>query len=240
VKHGCERIGLRGLEIIGTLLERDPKTGLYTRIVAEGRTRNLVVDSAQPVLLQRLFGVAGSARSISKIGVGSGTTAPATSDVALTTELLKKIIQSVDQTGEASLPPSRICYTQFDPTEANGSGTSYIREVGFFFDNNAMVTHALFGQKAITNATQADPVVITSNGHGLSNGDSVFIQSVGGMTELNNNHYVVANKTTNTFELAGVDGTGFTAYTSGGKWTKEFMKNSSRVFQVRYTFGFSA
>jgi hypothetical protein len=240
VKHGCERIGLRGLEIIGTLLERDPKTGLYTRIVTEGRTRNLVVDSAQPVLLQRLFGVAGSARSISKIGVGSGTTAPATSDVALTTELLKKIIQSVDQTGEASLPPSRICYTQFDPTEANGSGTSYIREVGFFFDNNAMVTHALFGQGNITAATQANPVVITSNGHGLSNGDTIYISGVGGMTELNNNHFTVANKTTNTFELAGVDGSAYTAYTSGGKWTKEFMKNSSRVFQVRYTFGFSA
>ena len=41
------------------------------------------------------------------------------------------------------------------------------------------------------------------------------------MTELNNKRYLVANKTTNTFEITDVDGTningtGFTAYTSGG------------------------
>jgi hypothetical protein len=41
------------------------------------------------------------------------------------------------------------------------------------------------------------------------------------MTELNNKRYLVANKTTNTFEITNVDGTningtGFTAYTSGG------------------------
>ena len=42
-----------------------------------------------------------------------------------------------------------------------------------------------------------------------------------GMTELNNKRYLVANKTTNTFEITDVDGTningtGFTAYASGG------------------------
>jgi hypothetical protein len=36
------------------------------------------------------------------------------------------------------------------------------------------------------------------------------------MVELNNREFTVANKTTNTIELSGVDGTGFTAYTSGG------------------------
>jgi hypothetical protein len=36
------------------------------------------------------------------------------------------------------------------------------------------------------------------------------------MVELNGNGYVVANKTANTFELSGINGTGFTAFTSAG------------------------
>jgi hypothetical protein len=237
--HGRERFGPRGLAIIGRLYERDPKTGLFTCLIDEDITTNVIVDAAQVYLLQRLFSVNGSVRTISKIGVGSGTAAPVSSDVALTTELLKKAIQSVDQTGESANPPFRICITQFDPTEANGSGTGYIREVGFFFDNNAMVSHAVFAQQPITGATQVNPVVITSNSHGRANGDTIYIESVGGMTQLNGNHYTVANVTTNTFELAGIDGTLYGAYTSGGKWTREYIKNSTRVFQVRYTFGLS-
>lgn len=74
----------------------------------------------------------------------------------------------------------------------------------------------------ITGATQADPVVVTSVAHGLSNGDYVDISDVVGMTELNGNRYKVANKTADTFELTeedsgdDIDGTGFTAYSSGG------------------------
>lgn len=73
----------------------------------------------------------------------------------------------------------------------------------------------------ISGATQADPVVITATSHGYSNGDWVIISVVGGMTELNGKTFVVANATTHTFSLKDVDGndidgTGFTAYISGG------------------------
>lgn len=83
--------------------------------------------------------------------------------------------------------------------------------------------------KTITGATKADPVVITANSHGFSDGDEVEINSVGGMTELNGNRYIVANKTSNTFELtdadgANIDGTGFTTYTSGGAVAQTFAK----------------
>ena len=72
-------------------------------------------------------------------------------------------------------------------------------------------------EKAITGATAADPVVITSNGHGLANGTKVSIRGVVGMVELNiETAYTVAATATNTFALAGVDGSGFTGYTSGG------------------------
>ena len=70
--------------------------------------------------------------------------------------------------------------------------------------------------KTITGATAANPVVITANSHGFSNGDSVKIKDVVGMAELNDIVYTVANQTTNTFELSGVDGSAYTAYISGG------------------------
>jgi len=75
--------------------------------------------------------------------------------------------------------------------------------------------------KTVTGATQANPVVITCVAHGFTNGRIVQLLSLGGMVEVNNNFYTVANATTDTFELldengANVDGTGFSAYTSGG------------------------
>lgn len=73
----------------------------------------------------------------------------------------------------------------------------------------------------ISGATTANPVVITSTAHGLSNGDMVGFRGVLGMVEISGNTYKVANKTADTFELntagdAAVDGSAFTAYTSGG------------------------
>lgn len=72
---------------------------------------------------------------------------------------------------------------------------------------------------AITGATQANPVVITSNAHGLVNGEKVRITGVVGMTQINNLVFTVAGVTTNTFQLSGIDGTAYSAYTSGGTWT---------------------
>lgn len=75
---------------------------------------------------------------------------------------------------------------------------------------------------AISGATKADPVVVTtSSAHGLSDGDQVDISGVVGMTELNGGSYIVANKTSTTFELQDldardVDGTGYGTYSSGG------------------------
>lgn len=83
------------------------------------------------------------------------------------------------------------------------------------------------GEKVITGATAADPVVITSAAHGFRNEDRVKISgnAVGGMVELNDRIFTVADKTQNTFELTDdggaspandIDGSGFAAWTSGG------------------------
>ncbi len=88
-----------------------------------------------------------------------------------------------------------------------------------FYRNGSII---LEDADTITGATQADPVVITTSAaHGWSNGDEVFINSVVGMTELNGKSYLVANIAATTAELTDVDGvdidgTGFTAYSSGG------------------------
>ena len=79
--------------------------------------------------------------------------------------------------------------------------------------------------KSITGITKANPGVLTSSSHGFSNGDEVFVDSIGGMTELNGRNYRVANATTNTFTLTDLFGnamntTGFTTYTSGGTATE--------------------
>lgn len=89
----------------------------------------------------------------------------------------------------------------------------------FFVDSGVTDNNPL----TISGATQANPCVLTVTSHGLSNGDLVDIRSVGGMTELNNNRYEIANVTTHTFSLknadtsADIDSTSFGAYTSGGE-----------------------
>lgn len=71
----------------------------------------------------------------------------------------------------------------------------------------------------ITGITQADPAVVTCTGHPFTNGQTVRLTDIEGMTELNtlaDGVFTVANAATDTFELLNVDSTGFGAYTTGG------------------------
>ena len=76
--------------------------------------------------------------------------------------------------------------------------------------------------ETISGATAADPVVITATGHTLKEGQQVTISGVSGMTVLNGNVYTVRNPGTNDFQLydtdgtTSIDGSGFSAYSSGG------------------------
>lgn len=101
--------------------------------------------------------------------------------------------------------------------------TAYVIEFGesycrFYYQRSPVLTGTT---TAITGITAANPPVVTSAGHGYSNGDEVFITGVAGMTEVNNRWFVVANKTASTYELTtihgdNVDGSAYTAYSSGG------------------------
>jgi len=77
-------------------------------------------------------------------------------------------------------------------------------------------------EKSITGATRDRPVVITSNNHGFSNYDVVWITGASGMTQLNNKAYQVRNKTNHTFELytlggSRVDGRYWSSYSGNAK-----------------------
>lgn len=90
------------------------------------------------------------------------------------------------------------------------------------YRNNAAVLEA---SQAITGLTQANPCVLTYAGaDSFANGDEVEVDVVVGMTQVNKRRFTVANVNAgaNTFELAGVNSTGYTAYVSGGTVAKVF------------------
>ncbi len=91
------------------------------------------------------------------------------------------------------------------------------------------VSTATTAAKTITGITAANPPVVTSSAHGLANGSVVVVTGVVGMTQVNGRAFVVANQAANTFELKGVDGTGFTAYSSGGSATPQTMTSIGEV-----------
>ena len=98
--------------------------------------------------------------------------------------------------------------------------------------------------KAISSATVANPVVIqTSAAHGFTEGIPVTLSDIAGMTQLNGNEYFMDILTSDTFALytdealtASLDGTGFSAYTSGGVATAEYQTtNLSQMGDVLLT-----
>ena len=110
-------------------------------------------------------------------------------------------------------------------------GDQYIR----FFKDQGQITEA---DKSISAITKANPAVVTATSHGYSNGDDVWINSVGGMTEVNGRRYTIANVTTHTFELSGVNSTNYTTYTSGGTAAKVYEiatpYTSAQVFDLQF------
>ena len=101
----------------------------------------------------------------------------------------------------------------------------------------------LEGDKTISAITKANPAVVTATSHGYSNGDEVLISGVSGMTEVNGKRFLVADKTTNTFELQDKDGvdinsSAFTAYSSGGVANKVFELTTpyttAQLFDIKF------
>jgi hypothetical protein len=72
--------------------------------------------------------------------------------------------------------------------------------------------------RPILDITKANPAVVTSTGHGLSNGARIKLFIRGGMTQLNNTFCTVANVTVDTFQLSGVNSTGYTTFAADNNY----------------------
>lgn len=90
-----------------------------------------------------------------------------------------------------------------------------------FWKDYAPITSAT---KTISGISLTNPAVVTAAAHGFSNGDRVIITGAGGIGQVNNREFTVANQTANTFELSGVNATGYDAYTLGGV--------ASRIYEI--------
>ena len=95
------------------------------------------------------------------------------------------------------------------------------QEDAFFVDSGL----SLDTPKPITAITKADPGVVTATGHEFSNGDTVIIRGVVGMTEVNRTKYKVAGVSGDTFQLTdsddeNVDTSDYTTYVSDGEVRK--------------------
>jgi hypothetical protein len=90
-------------------------------------------------------------------------------------------------------------------------------KVKFFTDHGPVLESAV----VITGVSSANPGVITAASHGYSTGDEVFLQAIGGTTQLNSRSFIVTVLTANTFTLTDMWGTAVNTtsmgtYTSGG------------------------
>jgi len=141
----------------------------------------------------------------------------------------KFVCEAKDSSSSVRLIPFEFNITQAYVLEL---GNNYIR----FFKDNGQITET---DKVITAITRANPAVVTSSSHGFSNGDHVWINSVVGMTRLNGRRFVVANQTTNTFELTGENSTSYDAYASGGTASKVYeiatTYTTAQIFEIQYT-----
>ena len=141
----------------------------------------------------------------------------------------KFVCEVKDSSSSVRLIPFEFNITQAYVLEL---GNNYIR----FFKDNGQITET---DKVITAITRANPAVVTSSSHGFSNGDHVWINSVVGMTRLNGRRFVVANQTTNTFELTGENSTSYDAYSSAGTASKVYeiatTYTTAQIFEIQYT-----
>jgi Flp pilus assembly protein TadG len=206
-------------------------TGPTITFNTEAQTVTVAASVVLPTYFVRLVGV-------NTLTVGANTE-------VMRNGMNLEIALVLDVTGSMNNPSSKIADLKVAAKElidivVYADQSEYYSKVAIIPYSNAVnVTSTYAAQvrgpvpvRAIGGATKTNPVVVTSTGHGFNNGDRIFISSVGGMTQINNNlsnstnattspkYWVVANKTANTFQLtrndgSNANGTSWGTYTSG-------------------------
>jgi len=102
-----------------------------------------------------------------------------------------------------------------------GAGTFRYKVTAINEDGQESLTYPEYSLP-ISNITQANPAVVTHAAHALAqrdyvSGDVVYIDNVIGMTEVNGRYFTITPLTNTTFQLNGIDSTGYTAYVGSGE-----------------------
>ena len=113
---------------------------------------------------------------------------------------------------------------------AGGAGSNSYRYVVTAIDAETFeesIPGTITASTSITGASNADPCVITTASHSYAANDTVYIDSITGMEELNGRIFTVANPTGTTFELEGVDSQDYGSYSTGGTIQKAYAEVTS-------------
>lgn len=105
--------------------------------------------------------------------------------------------------------------TPFAKTTHNGQNSG-VADVNGNVSRAAIGVSSSTSNKNVEAVTLSNPVNIKVTGHGYSTGQALRVNSLGGTTQLNSKVYTITIVDSDNFTLEGVDGSGMTAYTSGG------------------------
>jgi uncharacterized protein (TIGR02217 family) len=78
--------------------------------------------------------------------------------------------------------------------------------------------------------TQTNPVRVNANAHGYTAGQVIYLDGAAGMTEVNGIAFTSTTVSTNYFELSGINGTSYTAYTGSASAYKYPQPSESLTF----------
>jgi hypothetical protein len=85
-------------------------------------------------------------------------------------------------------------------------------------------------KKTITGITQDSPTKVTISNHGYATGDTIIIEDVVGMVEVNSRFFTIIKTGTDDFTLDGVDSTNYVQYSSGGYASNQKLLPSCLAF----------
>jgi hypothetical protein len=123
----------------------------------------------------------------------------------------------------------------FDDPSSDDVHTITIGTDGFVYNKLTKQIYFYYDGRVtgeITGASQTNPCVVTSVGHGLQTGAQVIIRDITGMTNLNNNTYTITVIDPDNFSLDGIDATTYSAYVSGGYWSISFADQRYLTFTI--------
>lgn len=208
-------------QLIGMVYERDQQVVGWFRFVTGKRSATPNIDTIE---------------DIAEVETSSGSTVTLTITRAVNEAADEDTWDIIESVAVGTNDDEEDEVWQIVQREIDGNTKRYVEyymphdfyhEIKDYFGVDCGLTFDGGSALAITGITAANPPVVSCIGHTFHDGDKVRIYGVEGMTEVNQgltDAYTVANAGVNDFELSGIDGTAWTAYTSGG-YVKEVLKD---------------